>query len=288
MKGRDPTDLGSAHTQSPPDLQPERCRERRSSCITRRVSDPIQSLRLLLERALSRAGDCIFLTGAGISAESGVPTFRGTEGYWRVGSRNYHPQELATRAAFDRMPGVVWSWYLHRRRICAEAEPNLGHLAVTDAAACLGERFLLITQNVDGLHDRAGAPAERTYEIHGNISFMRCSARCPGLSPVPAAAWAASSQPTSTGDLLTLLRCNLCGAPTRPHVLWFDEFYDEETYRFESSLRAAAKAALLVVVGTTGTTNLPLRIGDLAARCGAPLVIINPEPSPFSELAARG
>jgi NAD-dependent deacetylase len=255
------------------------------------VSDPIESLgtrlQLLLEPALSRAGRCIFLTGAGISAESGVPTFRGSEGYWRIGSRNYHPQELATRVAFDRMPEAVWSWYLHRLRICAEAQPNVGHLAVTDAAACLGERFLLITQNVDGLHRRAGAPAEQMYEIHGNISFMRCSARCEGLSPVPVASGADPSDAPSTGAVWNLLRCKSCGALMRPHVLWFDEFYDEESYRFESSLRAAADAALLVVVGTTGTTSLPLRIGEVAARGGTPFVVINPEPSPFSELAAQ-
>jgi NAD-dependent deacetylase len=255
------------------------------------VSDPIEALaarlRLVLERALSGAGRCIFLTGAGISAESGIPTFRGSEGYWRIGSRNYHPQELATRAAFERMPEAVWCWYLHRLRICAEALPNLGHLAVTDAAADLGERFLLITQNVDGLHGRAGTPAECTYEIHGNISFMRCSMRCAGLLPVPLATWAEPGPPP-TGELRRLLRCSTCGALMRPHVLWFDEHYDEESYRFESSLQAAANAALLVVVGTTGTTNLPLRIGDVAARRGTPLVIINPEPSPFSELAAGG
>lgn len=255
------------------------------------VTDDIESLETrlqrLLEPALARAGRCIFLTGAGISAESGVPTFRGREGYWRIGSRNYHPQELATRAAFDRMPEAVWRWYLHRRRICADAQPNLGHLAVTDVAACLGERFLLITQNVDGLHGRAGTPADRTYEIHGNISFMRCSAGCAG-APVPIASGALPTEPPSTGELWKLLRCDSCGALMRPHVLWFDEFYDEESYRFESSLRAAADAALLVVVGTTGTTHLPLRIGDVAARRGTPLVVIDPEPNPFSELAARG
>lgn len=252
------------------------------------IESPGARLRLLLEAALPRAGRCIFLTGAGISKESGVPTFRGSEGYWRIGSRNYHPQELATRAAFDRMPEAVWSWYVHRQRVCAEAQPNPGHLAVTDAAACLGDRFLLITQNVDGLHRRAGTPLEQTYEIHGNISFMRCSTGCGGLAPIPAASGGLSSQPQGAGELWRLLRCETCGAWMRPHVLWFDELYDEESYRFESSLRAAADAALLVVVGTTGTTNLPLRIGDVAARRGTPLVVIDPEPSPFSELASRG
>jgi NAD-dependent deacetylase len=241
----------------------------------------------LLESGLGRTGPCIFLTGAGISAESGVPTFRGKEGYWRVGSRNYHAQELATRAAFDRMPEAVWSWYLHRRRICAEAQPNAAHRAIAEMAELLGERFLLITQNVDGLHRRGGSPADRTYEIHGNIGYMRCSAGCPGIEPVPESSEPVLGQSGSSAPPRQPLRCGHCGAMTRPHVLWFDEVYDEASYRFESSLRAAAEAALLVVVGTTGTTNLPLQIGELAAQRRIPMLVINPEPNPFSELAAH-
>ena len=142
-------------------------------------SDPAHSasaLASLLKVALARPGRCLFLTGAGISAESGIPTFRGPEGYWRVGSRNYHPQELATRAAFEAMPAAVWGWYLERYRRSAQAQPNVAHHALVQAAQLLGERFLLITQNVDGLHRRAGSPADQTYEIHGNIAYVRCSA----------------------------------------------------------------------------------------------------------------
>jgi NAD-dependent protein deacetylase/lipoamidase len=233
--------------------------------------------------ALAGGGLCVFLTGAGISAESGVPTFRGKDGYWVVGSRNYHAQELATRAAFSTMPEAVWGWYLHRLRICNAALPNAAHRAIAEVAAPLADRFLLITQNVDGLHERAGTPVDRSYEIHGNISLMRCSRGCKGLSPVPSSTIDASASPA---HLRATLRCSACGAWARPHVLWFDELYDEPLFRFESSLAAIERASLLVVVGTTGGTNLPAKIGDRAARRGVPIVVINPEPNPFSELVA--
>jgi NAD-dependent deacetylase len=244
------------------------------------------------------------LTGAGISAESGVPTFRGKEGYWVVGSRHYHPQELATRAAFARMPAAIWGWYLHRLRVCRDAQPNLAHQAIAELAPVLGERFLLITQNVDGLHARAGTPSERTYEVHGNIAWMRCARGCAGLAPVPERLIEAQGERRLDSELGAAARlgerraaelergappaelgCPSCAAWMRPHVLWFDEFYDEELFRFESSLRAADSAALLVVVGTTGSTNLPLQIGQRAARRGVPTLVINPEPNAFVELA---
>jgi NAD-dependent deacetylase len=238
----------------------------------------------LIGKALGRPGTCVFLTGAGVSAESGVPTFRGKEGYWLVGSRNYHAQELATRAAFAKMPDAVWGWYLHRLRVCRDARPNAAHVAIAELSAVLAERLLLITQNVDGLHARAGSPKGTTYEVHGNISLMRCSAGCEGLLPVPESLLDANQ--TAEPRLLERgLACSTCAAWMRPHVLWFDEFYDEPLFRFESSLRAAEDAALLVVVGTTGTTNLPLQIGERAARRAA-VVVINPEPNPFSELAS--
>jgi NAD-dependent deacetylase len=252
-------------------------------------TDPQHSLaRLapLLESALARPGGCLFLTGAGISAESGIPTFRGPEGYWRVGSRNYHPEQLATRAAFDALPATVWSWYLHRYRVCTEARPNAAHHALVQAAQLLGERFLLITQNVDGLHRQAGSPAAQTYEIHGNIAYARCSADCAGLAPVATLMECFPIDPEAR-QLPAPFHCRHCGARLRPHVLWFDECYDEPLFRLESSLRAAASAALLVVVGTTGGTNLPRQIGELAVRSGCPLVVINPEPNPFSEWAAE-
>lgn len=237
----------------------------------------------VVKTASSRAGRLVFLTGAGISAESGIPTFRGPEGYWRVGSRNYHPQELATGAAFRAMPATVWAWYVSRHRSCAGAQPNAAHLALVEAARLLGERFLLVTQNVDGLHRRAGSPVEQLYEIHGNIAQVRCLAGCPGLLPLEPLLPHFPDEPAPK-RLPREFHCGNCNAPLRPHVLWFDEYYDEPLFRLDSTRAAAKTAALLVVIGTTGATNLPLQVGELAARADAPLVVINPEPNPFSEL----
>jgi NAD-dependent deacetylase len=242
----------------------------------------------LLGHAATLTGRVVLLTGAGISAESGIPTFRGPEGYWQVGSRNYHPQELATHDAFVRMPDEVWAWYLYRRSVCRAAQPNAAHLAVAELEAALGDGFVLITQNVDGLHLRAGNSAHRTYQIHGNIELMRCSRECsPALLPLPAGIDQSWPKGRAVGDgERALLRCPRCQSRTRPHVLWFDECYDEERFRFQSSIAAATAARLLVVVGTAGQTNLPMQVGALVARRGAPMLVVNPEPSPFTELAA--
>ncbi len=237
----------------------------------------------------SADGLVLWLTGAGISAESGIPTFRGREGYWRVGSRNYHPQEMATLAAFGEMPDEVWAWYLYRRGVCLLAEPNIAHHALAASEERLGDRFLLVTQNVDGLHLRAGNTLARTYQIHGNIGFMRCMREClPAPVPVPDAIdlfWE-RGRPLSNRER-DALRCPSCGSPARPHVLWFDESYDEDNFRFQSSLEGAEGASLVIVVGTTGATSLPMHIGNLAATQGTPMLVINPEPNPFSELVER-
>ena len=244
------------------------------------------SLDQALASALSRDGALVVVTGAGVSAESGIPTFRGAEGYWTVGSRVYHPQELATHAAFRRMPEEIWRWYLYRLGVCRAAAPNPGHVALVELERALGDRFLLVTQNVDGLHQRAGSSRVRTYQIHGNIHFMRCAgahsdeiveipAHVPGLEP-------GDPLPEAVRDLL---RCGRCEGWARPHVLWFDEYYDEELYRFESSLRAAAAAAVLVTAGTSGNTNLPNQMVAAARRGGALLIDINPEDNLFGEHA---
>jgi NAD-dependent deacetylase len=241
----------------------------------------------LLEGAAE--GLVLFLTGAGISAESGIPTFRGPEGYWTVGSRSYHPTELATRAAFERVPREVWAWYLYRRAVCRAAAPNAAHRALAELEAALGDRLLLLTQNVDGLHLRAGSSRARTYEIHGNIDFMRFVDESQARPlPLPEGIDVEWSKGRALTDAEWALLRGPSGARARPHVLWFDESYDEPNFRFESSLSAAARASLLVVVGTTGATNLPLQVGRIAAGRGVPLVVVNPEPNPFSEHAARG
>jgi NAD-dependent deacetylase len=246
------------------------------------------ALRDLLDIALAApAGPVVVLTGAGISAESGVPTFRGPEGYWTVGSRNYRPEELTTFEAFARMPEDIWSWYLYRRSVCRAAEPNGAHHALVELETALGDDFLLITQNVDGLHLRAGNSAARTYQVHGSLDRVRCAAECNDrIDPLPAmidAHWERGRplDASTAGHL----RCTGCGGWLRPHVLWFDEYYDETHFRFDSSLRATLAARLLIVVGTSGSTNLPDQICRLAHQRGTPMVVINRETSPFSALA---
>jgi NAD-dependent deacetylase len=236
----------------------------------------------------ARRGPIVALTGAGVSAASGIPTFRGPEGYWTVGSAVHRPEELATRRFFDRNPDDVWAWYLHRLGVCRAAEPNPAHEALATLERELGDRFLLVTQNVDGLHLRAGSSLARTHQVHGSIAFLRCAAECrPDLVPIPDGVAAKAPGETLTDDERALLRCPACGGPGRPHVLWFDETYDEERYRFHSSLIAAAEAALLITAGTSGATNLPNLMVREAVRSGAALVDVNPEPNPFGDLAAR-
>ena len=237
--------------------------------------------------ALDRPGHVIALTGAGVSAESGIPTFRGREGYWTVGAREYHPQDLATQAAFRAMPWDVWAWYLYRRTVCRRAEPNPGHLALARLARHLPARFALVTQNVDGLHRRAGSPDETTFAIHGDISRMRCAADCVlDRWPLPDAVPDLDKGDAVDPATRALLVCPRCGGMARPHVLWFDESYDEPRFYLDTVRRLADRAALVVIAGTSALTNLPWMVVDRALAAGATLVDINLEDNPFGELAA--
>lgn len=233
-------------------------------------------------------GRLTVMTGAGISAESGIPTFRGPEGYWTVGSTEYHPQEMATYHMFCREPWEVWRWYLYRLGACARAVPNPGHMAIVDLEKRFSDRFLLITQNVDGLHLRAGSSMEKTYQIHGNIFFRRCDRFCTGeIFPMPPEIRGKDRNDPMTEEEKQLLMCPACGGMTRPHVLWFDEYYDETHYRFESSLNAAVKTDLLLIVGTSGATNLPNQVARQVFQRGGVIVDVNIEKNPFTDLALR-
>jgi NAD-dependent deacetylase len=243
-----------------------------------------------LEKRLAEAakGDqrISVLTGAGISAESGIPTFRGPEGYWTVGSAVYQPQEMATLSMFERDPEAVWAWYLYRRRVCQGAAPNAGHRALVEMERLLGDRYALVTQNVDNLHRRAGSTDARMHEIHGNVFKVRCSAGCSTLlAPLPAGIGAKARGERLEPDEARRLRCRNCGAWLRPHVLWFDECYDEANFHFESVLALARRTDLLLIVGTSGATNLPAQVAMTVARRGATLIDINIEADPFSRLA---
>ncbi len=245
-------------------------------------------LRHALAHFLSRQTRMVCLTGAGISAESGIPTFRGPEGYWTVGSQEYRPEEMATHAMFRRNPESVWQWYLYRLGVCRTAQPNAAHRALVDVERRLRDRFLIVTQNVDGLHLRAGNTPERVYQIHGNIELMRCSGECSeDIYPIPSSVKPKAKHERLTDQDRTALRCPLCRRSARPHVLWFDEYYDEAHYRYDSSIEAASNAAVLLVIGTSGTTTLPLVVGHRAAEQGALLIDINPERNPFSEMAEQ-
>ncbi|MCR9145144.1 MAG: hypothetical protein NXI24_23100 [bacterium] len=227
------------------------------------------------------------LTGAGISAASGIPTFRGKEGYWVVGSRNYQPQEISTLDMFERQPLEVWKWFLFRKTMCAKARPNDGHHAIVELERIFGDRFRLITQNVDGLHQAAGSSEERLLSIHGDLRHARCSDLCSfDLYEFP-------EIPKQRGEDLTpaeieRLRCPQCGEYLRPHVLWFDETYNEPFYKLDTTLAAAGRTGLLVIVGTSGATNLPFRIVDgLLRNSKVTLIDINiEEDSLFGKMLA--
>jgi NAD-dependent deacetylase len=234
--------------------------------------------------ALANEGAVIALTGAGVSAESGIPTFRGKEGYWTVGAREYHPQELATNEAFRAMPWDVWAWYLYRRGVCRAAEPNAGHTALVRLEQSLPKRFALVTQNVDGLHRRAGS--RRVLAIHGDIDQMRCAVECVlDRWPIPEQIPALAKGDPVPPEQRALLVCPRCGGMARPHVLWFDESYDEPRFFLDSARELALASALLIVAGTSAQTNLPWQVVSLARHAKATIIDVNTEDNPFGELA---
>ncbi len=220
-----------------------------------------------IERAaerLARAEHVLVVTGAGISAESGIPTFRGEGGLWR----GLHAQDLATPEAFRRNPRLVWDWYRWRRGVCNEAEPNPGHQALAELERRAPD-FLLLTQNVDGLHPRAGS--QRLAELHGCIDQARCTI-CGAITHLD------ELQDGDDG----LPSCS-CGGLARPHILWFGEAYWEGT--LDVGYAFAARADLVLVVGTSGMVWAPAAVADQARRAGAFMVDVNPNPSELSDAA---
>jgi len=195
------------------------------------------------------------LTGAGISAESGIPTFRGPDGLWR----NYKPEDLATPEAFARDPRLVWEWYAWRRELISNASPNAGHAALIKLQD-QKSNFTLITQNVDGLHDKAGS--RRVLKLHGDIWRLRCT-ECgkdwPDFrTPLP-------KVPPHCG----------CGGLARPGVVWFGEPLPPEVWL--SAQDAARSAELFLVVGTSAVVYPAAALAPLAKAAGARVVEINPE-----------
>ncbi|MGI9342933.1 MAG: SIR2 family NAD-dependent protein deacylase [Gammaproteobacteria bacterium] len=240
------------------------------------VSDPVATAAAAL--AVSR--HAVSLTGSGTSAESGVPTFRDAQdGLWA----QYRPEDLATPEAFERDPGFVWDWYEWRRGIVADVEPNPGHDAIAELQTRL-PRVTLITQNVDGLHQRAGS--RDVIEFHGNIMRSRCSdeqcsvEQCSVQHCVVDVPRDAESSPPP---------CPNCGAPIRPDVVWFGEAIPESA--LEAALSAIADCDVIIVVGTSAQVQPAASLAAQAGALGATLVEINPETTPLSaraDIAIRG
>ncbi|MCS7261884.1 MAG: NAD-dependent deacylase [Aquificaceae bacterium] len=205
------------------------------------------------------------LTGAGISAESGIPTFRDEGGLWK----NLDPKVLATPTAFERNPALVWEWYLQRRSIIAKAKPNAGHLGLVELEQELGENFFLITQNVDGLHQRAGS--RRLVELHGNIWKVKCLS-CD-----------ASYEDYSTESAQLPPRCRECGGLIRPAVVWFGEPLPADA--LETAYRWAQNCDLFVCIGTSGEVYPAAHLPYVAKEAGAQVVEINPKETKLSPLA---
>jgi NAD-dependent deacetylase len=209
--------------------------------------------------ALKGAQSITVLTGAGISAESGVPTFRDAQaGLWS----RYDPQALATAEGFAANPKLVWEWYAWRRKLVAKAEPNRGHLALVQ----LQDRYptcTLITQNVDGLHQRAGS--RNVIELHGNITRTRCF-----IEGIPVTEW--------NEEKTIPPRCKHCGAWLRPDVVWFGE-------ELPRGALAAQSCDVFFSIGTSAQVYPAAGLADLAKASGAIVVEINPDETPLTPLA---
>jgi NAD-dependent deacetylase len=229
----------------------------------------------------------LVLTGAGVSAESGIPTFRGKDGYWR----NLDPAKLATPKAFAKDPGLVWEWYRERRQRIRDAQPNAGHAAITRLAQ-IADEFLLITQNVDDLHGRAGLPSKKMVQIHGDIFLTKCS-RCDfsekgrGGSPEPPAPGRLRSIVPTSENNVDLSRCPECAALMRPGVVWFGEqLPSNELQQIENYLDRGV-CDLVIVAGTTATFGYIIDWALRASRRGGQLIEVNPEETPLSRFATR-
>jgi NAD-dependent deacetylase len=211
------------------------------------------------------------LTGAGISAESGVPTFRGHDGLWR----NFSATDLATPEAFDRDPALVWEWYRWRRGLIGRAQPNAGHLALARMEAAL-PGFDLVTQNVDGLHRRAGS--RRIVELHGNIWRARCSRDCGFV--IDQSEEASAEQGDGRASRVPTCRC---GARLRPDVVWFGEALDPADV--DRAVEAARQCDVFLVIGTSALVYPAAGLPSVASRAGALVVEVNVDDTPLTPLA---
>jgi NAD-dependent deacetylase len=213
------------------------------------------------------------ITGAGISAESGIPTFRGSDGYWR----NLDPAKLATSEAFEKNPQLVWQWYRERRQRIRSARPNAAHEAIVRLSV-LASDFLLVTQNVDDLHARAGLPKEKMVQIHGDIFETRCS-RCDFSRN--------EQEHEDEQEQEEIPVCQRCAALLRPGVVWFGEQLDPGKIDIVENYLRAGPCDLVLVIGTTALFGYIIDWALRARATGGELIEINPEETPLSRSATQ-
>lgn len=207
---------------------------------------------------------CVVLTGAGISAESGVPTFRGKEGLWN----KLKPEELATMDAFMANPKIVWEWYNWRRDLIDNVKPNDGHRALVELEKFFGS-FTLITQNVDGLHEMAGS--QNVLELHGNVYRNKClDCNRPYFEE-------------NEIDPERIPTCKYCNGKIRPDIVWFGEMLDEEI--IQEAFLQTEKADLFFSIGTSTVVHPAAALPVTAKQFGATLVEVNIDETPVSELS---
>jgi NAD-dependent deacetylase len=203
------------------------------------------------------------LTGAGVSAASGVPTFRGKDGLWK----NFRPEELANFSAFQKNPMLVWEWYLWRRELIAKVKPNAAHYALVDLEK-MSKDFSLITQNVDNLHNLAGS--QNIIELHGNIMRNRCS-QC-------------NKPYDGKIDLEKgIPNCSECSGAIRPDVVWFGEFLPQEA--IQKAYNIAHNCEIFIIVGTSGVVEPAASLPFVAKQNKALVIEINPEQTPITAIS---
>lgn len=207
--------------------------------------------------SISPSDRVFVLTGAGISAESGLPTFRASDGLWA----GHRVEDVCTPEALETNPALVWQFYSERRDQGAKANPNPAHIALAELEAKLGERFFLCTQNVDDLHERAGS--KRLVHMHGELAKSRCQAEC-GQLPI---------EDHYVYRTLTEVGHCVCGARLRPHIVFFGEI----PLDMDRIQREIARATLMIVVGTSGSVYPAASFVHWARQYGARTVYIGPE-----------
>jgi NAD-dependent deacetylase len=221
----------------------------------------------------------LVLTGAGVSAESGIPTFRGKDGYWR----NLDPTKLATPEAFAKDPGLVWEWYRERRQRIRNAQPNPAHKAIAKLAQHAQE-FLLVTQNVDDLHARSGSSKEKMVQIHGDIFVTRCSTCDFGLHDYE---HDHEHEHEHESEEIDVPRCPRCEGLMRPGVVWFGEQLPWDELRRVDNYLEDGPCDFVIVAGTTAAFGYIIDWALRAIASDGELVEVNPEETPLSRFATQ-